>query len=44
MKSALLIIDLQNDCFTGDSIELVGIEQAVAQALWASLARENLLK
>ena len=32
MKSALLIIDLQNDCFTGDRLELAGIEQAAAQA------------
>ena len=32
MKSALLIIDLQNDCFTGDRTELAEIEQAAAQA------------
>ncbi len=32
MKLALLIIELQNDCFTGSPIELAGIERAAAQA------------
>jgi nicotinamidase-related amidase len=32
MKQALLLIDIQNDYFTGGAMELVGSEQAAAQA------------